>query len=46
MPSEIYCNILIDRIVGSQLDANLQHVLAEERDPSRAVSLLQVTAGG
>src|SRR4029077_6232201 len=44
MLNELHGDILIARSVGSHLDGNLQHVLAEERDPSRAVSLLQVTA--
>ena len=32
--------------MGRQLHADLEHVLAEECDPRRAVSLLEVAAGG
>ena len=38
--------LLVGAVVGGELDRELQHVLAEERHPRRAVRLLEVAAGG
>ena len=43
---ELEDHALVDRVVGGELDRELQHVLAEEGHPRRAVRLLEVAAGG
>ena len=43
---ELEDHLLVDRVVRGELDGELQHVLAEERHPRRAVRLFEVTAGG
>ena len=39
-------HVFVKRIVGRQLDGDLQHVLGEHGDPRGAVSLLEAAAGG
>ena len=39
-------HVLVDGIVGGELDGEFHHVLAEQGHPGRAVRLLQVAAGG
>ncbi len=46
MVDELRRHIAVVGILGRQLNADLQHVLAEQCDPGRAVGLLQVAAGG
>src|SRR5215471_3593520 len=46
MLTELHSQIFIGRVVGRNFDADLKHVLAEERHPGGAVSLFEVTAGG
>ncbi len=43
---ELQCEVLIAGIGRGQLDGELQHVLAEQRHPRRAVRLLQLTPRG
>ena len=43
---ELHDHVLVGRVLGRDLRGELQHVLAEERHPRRAVRLLQVAAGG
>ena len=38
-------HVLVGRVVGGELDGDLEHVLAEERHPRGAVGLLEVAAG-
>ena len=42
---ELEDHVLVGRVVGGELDRELQHVLAEEGHPRRAVRLLEVAAG-
>ena len=43
---ELEDHVLVGAVVGGELDRELQHVLAEEGHPRRAVRLLEVAAGG
>ena len=43
---ELEDHALVGPVVGGELDRELQHVLAEEGHPRRAVRLLEVAAGG
>ncbi|OPY90220.1 MAG: hypothetical protein A4E73_02606 [Syntrophaceae bacterium PtaU1.Bin231] len=45
MLDELHDHVLVNGVVGRQFHGELQHVLAEERHPGRAVGLLQVAAG-
>ena len=38
-------HVFVGRVVRRQLDADLEHVLAEQRHPRRAVGLLEMAAG-
>ena len=42
---EVGREVLVGRVVGGDLDRDLEHVLAEERHPRGAVGLLEVAAG-
>src|SRR6516164_4730323 len=46
MVREFHGHVFVDGIFRCQLDGDLQHVLAEQRDPSGPVGLLQVAASG
>src|SRR5262245_56451589 len=46
MLQELHDQIFIDPIVGRDLDADLEHVLAEERHPRGAVGLFEMAAAG
>ena len=46
MLHELEGHVLVDGVVGGQLDGELEHVLREEGHPGGAVRLLQVAAGG
>ena len=46
MLDELEHHALVGAVVGCELDRTLQHVLAEEGHPRRAVRLLEVAAGG
>jgi len=46
MLGELQDHVLVDGVVGGELHRELQHVLAEEGHPGRAVRLFQVAAGG
>ena len=43
---ELEDHLLVDRVVRGELERELQHVLAEEGHPRRAVRLFEVTSGG
>ena len=43
---ELEDHVLVGGVVGGELDRELQHVLAEQGHPGRAVRLLEVAAGG
>ena len=43
---ELHRHVLERRILGRDLDGDLQHVLAEQRHPRGAVRLFEVAAGG
>ena len=43
---ELEDHLPVDRVVRGELNRELQHVLAEEGHPRRAVRLFEVTAGG
>ena len=45
MLRELRRQILIGRVVRRELEGDLEHVLAEQRHPGRAVGLLQMAAG-
>ena len=46
MLGKLHGHVFVDGIVRRQLHGDLEHVLAEQRDPCRTVSLLQVSTGG
>ena len=46
MVDKLRHHLTVVGILGRQLDADLQHVLAEHCDPGRAIGLLQVAARG
>jgi len=42
-----FCRHVIERrILSRNFNGNLEHVLAEERHPGRAIGLLEMPAGG
>src|ERR1700733_6300430 len=46
MIDKLFSHGFVKAVVGRQLYGDLQHVLAEQGDPRRAICLLQVAAGG
>src|SRR5262249_33655435 len=46
MVSKLHRHVFVEAVVGCQLHTYLSHILAEERHPRRAVSLLEVTTSG